>query len=154
MSSGFIDISVDYDGTTVGGAPVLTSVAQRLEDLTPALEQIAEDYRDREQVAFATAGFGTWAFNAPSTLAAKVGNRPLIDSGGLLVSYTRRGARYNVARLTNDELILGSRSPVARLAKAGPRGMPKRNPSPPTTQAERDRMTGGLAVYVVEGSTS
>jgi hypothetical protein len=130
--------------------PVLNQVADRVDNLEPALLDAADTFRSREQQVFATAAGGSWDPLDPSTVKRKGSSRVLVDDGGLLRSLTVRGDRYHVERVTPDELLVGTRNPVAHLHRDGARGMPRRDPVPPTTAAERAQFTAGLLDFIVD----
>lgn len=132
---------------------LLDGMADRIEEPQPALRAVGDAFRAREKRVFATAAGGTWPLNDPATARRKGTARVLVDTGGLLRSLTQRGAKYHVERVTRDELLVGTRNPVAHLHRDGARGMPKRNPVPPTTSAEREEFASGLLDFVIDGQT-
>lgn len=132
---------------------LLDQVAQRAERPQPALRAAGDTFRAREARVFATAAGGAWAPDAPGTVKRKGSSRVLVDDGGLLRSLTVRGDRYHVERVTSDELLVGTKNPVAHLHRQGARGIPKRNPVPPTTAAERAELAGGLLTFLIEGDS-
>lgn len=138
--------------TTTGGRLLLDDVAGRVDKPWAALRAADESFRRREARIFATGNGGSWAPDELSTVKIKGSARVLIDSGGLLDSLTKVGDRYHVRRVEGDSLLLGTRNPVAHLHAKGARGMPRRNPVPPTTAAERGVYADELLDYFLEGA--
>lgn len=69
-----------------------------------------------------------WARLDPDTVAAKSGGgRPLVASGLLRASLTRRGAAGQRIVVTADRVSVGTTVPYARYHQAGTRHMPRRN---------------------------
>lgn len=137
--------------TTTGGRLLLDGVAERVDKPWAALRAADEEFRKREARIFATGNGGSWAPDDLSTVKTKGSARVLVDSGDLLASLTRVGDRYHVRQVNGDSITLGTRNPVAHLHAKGARGMPRRNPVPPTTAAERGVYAADLLDYFLEG---
>lgn len=135
----------------VASGKVLEGVIERANDPRRGLLLVADLFYERQKRVFATAGFGQWAPVEESTAVAKGGGRTLVDTGGLLLSLTTSSHRYSRRELTRDGLAVGTRNPVAHLHEGGARGIPVRDPVPPTTAAERESFAESLAVFVVNG---
>jgi hypothetical protein len=89
---------------------------QRLEanavDLRPVLDDIADDFYQVERNLFRSRGGGKWRRLKPNTVRRKLtlGNarRPMVRTGDLEASLTRRGARGNVHEVDMDSLRVGT----------------------------------------------
>lgn len=116
----------------------LAQLAKNGEDLHPLAEEVFDRLEDAEADQFRT-GKG-WAKLKPATVKrkAKAGNpqpaTPLVATGALRASLTRRNDPRAVRRETADSIFFSTRNPVANIHKGakGTRasGLPKRNPLP------------------------
>lgn len=140
-----LDVQVD----TAAAEELLRVIAEHAVSLRPALLDVAEEFRTREEREFDTAGEGRWHPVKLSTARRKRDRRVLVDTGRLLESLTVRGSRYNVETVTDDAVVMGTSNPVAQLHKRGARGMPVRNPVPPLTDQERRGYAEILLTHVV-----
>lgn len=68
-----------------------------------------------------------WARLDPATVADKGGGRPLVASGVLRASLTRRGAAGQRIEVTADRVSVATTVPYARYHQTGTRHMPRRN---------------------------
>jgi phage gpG-like protein len=101
----------------------LNVLLAQLSDLSPSMEQIAEDIREMEAEQFASAGAsgGTpWAALAPSTVKRKRGaGGILVDSGALLDSLSDPESPDHVEAIDNLSLEIGTDLPYARFQQTG-----------------------------------
>jgi phage gpG-like protein len=98
--------------------------------VTPALDEIADDFLDIQSRRFAAAS-ATWLPLKPETAIRKAaGGRPPepLVGGELEQSLTRRGARFAIRRVDGNSVTLGTSDPVANLHQGGTRRMPRRPP--------------------------
>lgn len=113
-------------GFTITG---LDETVRRLERLgthavhaKPALEAVGELILHEEAARW---GKG-WAKNAPATVEKKGDGRVGVESGDLEKSFTERGAKWNIFRVLDGELTVGSSAPHAHLFDRGREGQPRR----------------------------
>lgn len=96
----------------------------RADNMRPAFEAVAEDFRDLERARFRTAA--GWAPVSPEWAARKATEgrprRPLTYTGQLAESFTQRRDRYHVEQVGRDELVVKSKSPLLNLVTGANRG--------------------------------
>ncbi len=102
----------------------LGSFQGSLADLSPALREIADDFREMVAEQFATqgsAGGTPWAELAPSTLRRRrsAGAGILYVTGALFRSLVEPGARAHVEEVGGGSLTLGSSLPYALFHQTG-----------------------------------
>ena len=106
-----------------GAENSLDLLQAQMGDLSPAMELIAEDFRQMAADQFASAGAagGTpWATLAPSTLKRKGGaGGILVNSGALLESLTDPGSPDHVAEIDNLSLAIGTDLDYASFQQTG-----------------------------------
>ncbi len=111
-----------------------------LADLSPALRDIADDFREMVAEQFATqgrAGGTPWAELAPSTLRRRRGAGILYSTGALLRSLIEPGAHAHVEEISGDSLTLGSSLPYALFHQTGAgRGFGQPFLSPPARRGD------------------
>jgi phage gpG-like protein len=109
---------------------MLAAFQDALADNTPALAQIADDFREMMARQFASQGSaeGTpWAPLAPSTLRRRRASPSILyATGALLRSLTEPGAAGHVEALEDQSLTLGSGLPYALYHQTGTRRLPAR----------------------------
>lgn len=110
----------------------LLKYQDRADDMTPALQFLADDFYEMEQRQFASqGGFASagWAPLSPTYAAQKAAAFPgkgiLEATGDLLESLTRPGVRA-IRDISPDELHVATRVPYARFHQTGTRKMPRR----------------------------
>lgn len=105
---------------------VLDAATEAVSDLTPAWEQIAEDFRAEEEERF---GGGEWAPLSPAYAAWKARHFPgkgiLRRTGRLYESLTGE-SQDSVADIEPLRLTLGTRTPYAVFHQRGTSRMPAR----------------------------
>ncbi len=119
---------------TINSQPVdkaLANFQASLADQSPALQRVADDFREMIARQFASEGRaeGTlWATLAPSTLRRRRDRAtPILQSSGaLLRSFTIRGAAGHVERLEEHSLAIGTSLPYALFHQTGTQRMPAR----------------------------
>lgn len=99
------------------------------EDPRPALHAAADAIRDYEADVFRTGGFGAWPDVTAEWARRKKGRRTLVNTGGLLRSFTRYPAPHAVETIGSDSVFVGSTHVAGIMHQAG-RGGPRRNPAP------------------------
>lgn len=134
---------------TAAADQVLAAIIDRIDDPRPLLEFLGTRLLEHEKLAFATAGFGTWAPLDPATIRAKGSARPLVDDGDLLRSLTRKSA----LDFAGDAVTIATNERSARHLQGGDRGMPKRNPTPEPTPADTRRWAEEALGFLVAGET-
>lgn len=135
----------------------LTRWAHAAEDMSPAFADIYDDFRKVERRQFdseGSYGSGGWAPLRPSTVASRSGSaHPILrsvgaDSGRLRRSLTTKGARDAIARLTSDELVMGTKTPYAQFHQRGTKHMPRRR-IVELTEADKKRWAKIIQAYLV-----
>ena len=110
----------------------LVELAERAGDARPALEQVADEFRQAQRANFAVGGRPRWKPLTPEYAARKaaagISGGIGVYTGGLRDSLLREGDRYHLSQVRPDELRVGTTNPVARLfnAKHKARNQPKR----------------------------
>jgi phage gpG-like protein len=107
----------------------LQGIETRMAVLSPALDEIADDWLNIERARFA--GRAEWKPLTPEWAARKAagGRSPLPLAGGELErSLTQRGSRFAVRSVGQKGITLGTTDPVAQLHQSGSRRLPKRPP--------------------------
>ncbi len=90
-----------------------------LRDWSPAFRAMVEEVlQPGTEEHFLTAGNGTWAALAPSTVQRKGHDTILFDSGALFRSFQKGGADH-VEEISRDRLRWGSRRPYALFHQTG-----------------------------------
>jgi hypothetical protein len=103
---------------------------QRAKHVTPALDEIADDFLAVQRRRFSAAA-AIWQPLSPESAVRKArsGRAPVPLVGGELESsLTRRGARFAVRRIGDNSVTLGTSDPVAHLHRDGTRRLPRRPP--------------------------
>lgn len=113
----------------------LEAFESSLADNSPALQLIADDFREMIAGQFATegaAGGAPWAALAPSTLRGRRSGSSILNStGALLASLIDSGAAGHVEESDGQSLTLGSRLPYAIFHQTGAgRGFGQRSITP------------------------
>jgi hypothetical protein len=99
----------------------------RAEQLRPAFEAVAVDFRNLEKRRFS--GQAGWAPLSPEYAKRKAaGGRPArpLAGGALERSLTVQRSRFSVRRINRASMFVGTRNPVANLHNSGTKRMPKR----------------------------
>jgi phage gpG-like protein len=127
---------------TVDDAPAhaqLTALRARAGTLRPALLAIADDFHADEAELFA--GRAHWKPLDPAWAARKAelgfGGRTLVLRGHLEESLVSAGAKWSVQEISDNELLVGTKDPVAHLHQAGTKKMPARQPVRTTHETQR-----------------
>lgn len=94
-----------------------------LRDARPALQEIADDFREMIAAQFASegrAGGTPWAPLAPSTLRRRGSASPILfDSGALFRSLHDAGAPGHIEQIEDQALVLGTNLPYALFHQTG-----------------------------------
>lgn len=131
--------------------------ANAAEDMSPAFEQISDDFRVIERKQFDSEGAyasGGWAPLRPSTVKARHGAaHPILrsvgaDGGRLRRSLTTKGARDNIRQITADTMVVGTRTPYAKYHQRGTATMARRRPVE-LTEADRKRWLKIIQAYLI-----
>lgn len=121
-------------------------IAERAGDLRPVLRGDVADYlRQRESTMFSTAGGGAWPPTGPDGTRKKGHSRPLIDTGRLQDSLTKKGVRGSVSRATRTQLKFGTSLFYARFQHKMDRRPVER------TMIGEDEVADILTDYIVRG---
>lgn len=103
---------------------------QRARHVTPALEQIADDFLVIQRRRFS--GGAQWKpLSAEWAIRKAASGRPVtpLAGGNLERSLTRKGAQFSIRRINNGGAItLGTSDPVAHLHRDGTKKLPRRPP--------------------------
>jgi phage gpG-like protein len=134
-------IDIDVRGAT-RTASHFVEMHRRLAQPKPALDDVADYWRQREQRRFTTAGDGTWQPLAESTVKRKGHARILFDTGRGMASLTRKGAPGSVARITGATLQFGTSIYYLRFAA-------KRRPLFNVTATDRRAIAGRVTAYLM-----
>lgn len=117
-----VRLTVEADGLQQAVA-TLNGVHGRLDDPSPALDEMRKAFYRSEERRFATQGGGTWAPNQPSTTAGKARRgqdlRTLRATGALHRSLTQAGAPGAVWRPTAEGFVIGTDLHYAKWHQAG-----------------------------------
>lgn len=90
-----------------------------------------------------------WKPDSPATVRRK-GNADVgTDSGGLRESLTKRGARWNIFRVLNGELVVGTSAPHAHLFDRGRKGQPRRRAIRLGRKVAREAMAKLILEWIV-----
>ena len=131
----------------------LLRMADRVDDMSDAFEQVGDHLATAEQRQFASQGgyaSGGWKELAESTVARKGHDRILVDSGDLRASLEARSAGGDAIRVYEPSfLIFGSAVEYARFHQLG-QGVPQRRPVE-LTEGDRREAVRILQRAVVEG---
>lgn len=130
----------------------------RAANMAPAFGLVIEDFNRMEREAFesegaSVSGVGAWQPYAESTLKRRPNSGPLLNlHGALEKSLTSvRGAKWSIRTIRLDELIMGTRDPVAHLQQRGTkRGLPAR-PFLQPSEVDKDRWLFILQRYLIFG---
>lgn len=99
----------------------LAGIADRADHVRPVFERIAEDFTEREKVLFANDGEGRWDPLTKPYAAWKARHYPGLPmnvlTGALRDSLTVPGSKYSVRDISDEQLVIGTRDPVAHLAQ-------------------------------------
>lgn len=117
---------------------ILEDREQRAKVVTPALDEIAEDWLSIGRRRFSSGA--TWTpLSAEWALRKAAGGRsPLPLAGGdLEASLTRQGAKFAIRRVQGSTVTLGTSDPVANLHQGGTKRLPRRPPVSLTRADER-----------------
>lgn len=136
----------------------LLRFSQRVDDMSPAFEAVADEFLRLEHAQFATEGgyaSGGWRPLAPSTVARKARLRldPRILHATLRLrrSLTERGPDH-VRRIGPSELFVGSRVPYGVYHQHGTHRMPRRRPVE-FTERDKANMVRVIQRFIVHGET-
>jgi phage gpG-like protein len=144
-----VEVTVDDHGLSTK----LEGLAGRAAAIRPALVLIADDFLDEERDLFA--GRAHWAPLDPAWAARKakrgLGTRTLVLTGHLERSLVSTDSKYSVRQVDGNELLVGTRDPVAILHQAGTRKMPPRPPVRTTNETQR-RWAGILHDWFADGT--
>lgn len=117
----------------------LQELRHRAGTLRPALLAIAEDFHAEEAELFA--GRAHWKPLDPAWTARKAalgfGSRTLVLRGHLEESLIGTGGKWSVQEISDNELLVGTKDPVAHLHQAGTKKMPARQPVRTTRESQR-----------------
>lgn len=124
------------EADTRAAVGLLDEVADRAEDMSGALELVADDFIEVTEAVFASRGMlaGGWQPLDPDWAAykAEIGGGPPGEFTGLLRSaLTSRHGNYSVRRIGTDRAVLGTNVPHAHLFNRGRGGQPPRPLIPP-----------------------
>lgn len=130
----------------------LDALKRRAGTLRPALLMIAADFHNEERELFA--GRAHWKPLDPAWTVRKAklgfGSRTLVLTGHLEESLIGSGGKWSVEEVGDNELLVGTRDPVAHLHQAGTRKMPARQPVRTTHETQR-RWSTILHDWLVDG---
>lgn len=133
-----IDFDIHGDRELVA---TLDGMTARTQDVSPAWDRVADDFRQIEREMFARGGRrganAAWKTSTSEWVRRKRDEgrslRVLVFSGILEKSLTRKGSRYSRERITRDSLTIGTGDPVVNLltgesgsrqkVPGGPRGL-------------------------------
>lgn len=145
-------ITIEILGDTVLDRELLR-FTERLGDLTPAFEAIADDFLAIEERQFASEGGGNWRPLAASTLERKarlgLDHRILHATHRLRNSLTQKGNAEAIRRITADEALLGTSVPYAFFHQQGA-GVPRRRPVE-LSEADKRRWVRSIQSWLVGG---
>lgn len=122
----------------------INDLAERAGNTRPVLREIAEDYREAQRENFRRGGKPKWKPLTPEYAARKAlavpGRKVGVYTGRLRDSLIRKNAPYSLEKITDHELQVGTRNPVANLfnSKHSGRNQPKRKVQALTPQMRRD----------------
>lgn len=144
----------------------LLRFADRVGDLEPVFEALADDFLSIETRQFTSEGrfaSGGWAPLADSTVARRGSAHPILDDhGDLRASLTDAAAKGAIRQVTSDSLFVGTDIDYARFhqtgtgantggqfgpAQAGQRSMPRRRPVE-FREADRRRWVQAIQRYL------
>lgn len=132
---------------------MLLSVARSLTDLSPVWPKAGKWWARREEGIFARNGRPRWKPLSPGYIVRRrkegMGGHMLVRTGTLKRAVTSAAPK----RATRQYAVFGPRGRAAphwSLLKTGTSSMPKRDPAPPPTKAERAEVAKILADYVRE----
>lgn len=151
-------LEIDVFGDTQLARELLR-FGDRATDMSPAFEEIADNFLLNEERQFSTQGSyasGRWAPLAPSTVTGKakagLDPRTLHATRTLRNSLSRQGAPGNVREIKSDEMFVGTSVEYARYHQMGTKHMPRRRPVELTVNRRRMWMKI-LQRFLVEGDT-
>jgi phage gpG-like protein len=126
----------------------------RVGDLEPAFEALADDFLSIESKQFSSEGgfaSGSWAPLAESTVRRRGSAGPILDdSGDLRRSLTQEGAKGSVRQITSDSLFVGTDVDYAQYHQTGTSRMPRRRPVE-FRDADRRRWVKAIQRYLTTG---
>lgn len=158
MATPTLDVELRLDPGGVVFHRRFTRFISDLTDLTPAFEQMADEFNQWEEEAFATGGASSgnaWPPLAASTAAHKTrrrGGQILVESGRLMRSLTTPNAQDAIRDITGRKMTLGTDTPYAGFHQTGTSRMPAR-PIIRLTAANRDRWTRIIHHHLVAQAT-
>jgi hypothetical protein len=151
--------SVDLRLTAFGEEAInrtLFGVSARMDDVTPALNQLMVDFQEAEVEQFSTAGqFGSggWLELADSTVTQKrregLDNGILIRTGYLQDALTLGDAPGAIREVSNTVLVFGADVDYGEYHQQG-RGVPQRRPFELPEQVRQDAVKT-LQRYIITG---
>lgn len=105
----------------------LENLSKQLFDLSAAFEKLGGFYRGQVMAQFLGRGFtpgtgaGTWKPLKAGTIREKDTHNPapLINSGGLMDSFTNRTDPYNINKINRQSARFGSRHPYVKFHQSG-----------------------------------
>jgi phage gpG-like protein len=128
-------------------------IRDRTRDARPAFERIARDFYAIETEQFASEGARMGALWRKATdkwvrrkLRMGRSARTLVFTGTLEASLTRPGAKWGKKQITSDEIVIGTRDPVAHLHN-------DRNRLIDLQQADRARWRGFIRDHIFTTGT-
>jgi phage gpG-like protein len=103
----------------------LRIAANKFADMRPLLDKLEREFYRIEIRQFATLGGGKWAPLSAAYEEEKAKDFPgmpiMVRTGDLRDSLTRLGGRYQVRRVTEDSLVIGTNAPGASAHQASKR---------------------------------
>jgi phage gpG-like protein len=131
----------------------LVRFQERVTDLSPALELLADDFLDINRRQFDSEGGNSagWAPLAASTVSSRGSAHPiLVEHGDLRASLTQRGGKGAIREVGPHELFVGTDIGYAQYHQRGTARMPRRRPVE-FTRRDRERWVKSLQRFVVTG---
>lgn len=134
----------------------LIDIAGRGGDARPALEKVAELFRQDQQATYARQGRPKWKPLSPEYAARKArsghGTQIGVYTGAMRDSFIHEGAGYNLTVVRKDRVRMGSTDPVANLfgGKHRVHKQPRRKPFSITPSRRREFLQL-VQDYLVEG---
>lgn len=158
-----MDLKVEMFGETLLHRSLMRW-ADAADDMSPAFEQIAGDFRVMSRKQFDSEGAyasGGWAALKPATVRARGGlAHPILRSpgggprgggragGDLRRSLTTKGAKGSLTEFTRDSITLGTSIPYAKYHQHGTARMAKRRPVE-FTEADKKQLVKRIQAHMV-----
>lgn len=135
----------------------LLRYADRVGDLEPVFDELADDFLSIETRQFSSEGrfaSGGWAQLAESTVARRGSAHPILDDhGDLRASLTDAAAKGAIRQITSDSLFVGTDVDYAQYHQQGTRRMPRRRPVE-FREADRRRWVKAIQRYLTTGQAA